>query len=128
MMLGDATTNQLAFLQAQLSDLANALRLAKVQSASADPVVSADGQAAFTALRARFLALSAQAATLRAQASASDAPSTTMRALDQFSDSVLSVAHEVGIVLPGVVKSLPLMLGVAVLVLGLLYLPKRKRP
>lgn len=126
-LLGDAISDQLDFLTVRLAQLSQALRLAKIQAASPDARTAADGAAAFAAFRTQFLALHAQAAALRAQANAADAPSATMVALDQFSDQVLRVAHDVGVALPKAVGMLPLVLAGLGAVALLVYLPKRKR-
>lgn len=117
----------LELLQGQIRDLSAAMRAAKVQAASTNPQVAADGRLALSLFRTQYLAALERIAALRRQASAEDAPSDFMLALSNFSDSALATARDVGAIvqkLPDVAgkvaNALPWILG-ALLLFAVLY-------
>ena len=107
---------QLDQLQAQLDDLATSMRLA----------YKVGNTAALDIFRAKFKALSVQAAVLRQQLNANDQPSALLVQMDRFSDKATQLAAEVGAdasdLAKGVAKTakvLPWLIGAALLVLGI---------
>lgn len=109
---------QLTELQTRLQDIAAVMRFALAHHDTAK----------WEAARAQFKELAAQAAALRTALNAADAPSSVLVTMDKFGDAVIAVGREVGedvsLVVKGaagVLKNLPLILGLTVAALGLGY-------
>ncbi len=123
----DSAVAQLDKMQAQLDDLATAMRFA----------LRTNQTVALDMFRGQFKNLSRAAAALRAQLNAQETPSTILVAMDVFSDKVVRVANEVGADasdlakgLGATLKNLPVILGalavLAVVVAVFYFAPKRR--
>ena len=127
-LFADQAVARLDKLQAQLDDLATAMRFA----------LRTGQTTALAMFRGQFKNLSQAAAALRAELNAKDTPTALLLAMDTFSDKAIKVANEVGADASalakgaaGLLKNLPVILG-ALAVLGVVvavfyFRPKRVR-
>lgn len=112
----DVSTIQarLDFLQRQL----HAINLAVAQARARGD------QAAIDAMRATYRKLALEIKQLQADALAAEMPSAFMLALSDFSDQAIEVGKEIGDATLTTLKALPIILTVALIVIGLIYAGK----
>lgn len=122
--MGETLDAQVAFLQRQLHAINLAIGQAKARN----------DQDAINRLKALYVEVAAKTEALKREALASDAPAAFMVALDNFGDEVIATGKELGVTVldtakgvASVAKYLPIIIVVALVVVGLVYAGKIRK-